>query len=72
MNNPDTVVFFAYITISLCCAIYAWYTASDTGKTELARNVQPRWLLLIEVIFCGLVWPIFIPVIVSDQQRIRG
>jgi len=63
---------FLYVFVAQVVAIYGWYTASDTGKTELARGVQPRWLLLAEVAFCGLIWPITIPVIISDQQRMRG
>jgi hypothetical protein len=61
-----------YLLVAQIVAIYVWYTASDTGKTELARGVQPRWLLLAEVGFCGLIWPITIPVIVSDNQRMSG
>lgn len=61
-----------YLLAALIVAVYGWYTAADTGKTELIRGVQPRWLLLFEVIFCGLIWPITIPAIISDTQRMRG
>ena len=63
---------FLYLLVALLVAVYAWYTASDTGKTELARGVQPRWLLLLEVGFCGLFWPLFILPIISETQRMRG
>jgi len=56
-----------YLIIALVVAVYGWHTASDTGKAELARGVQPRWLLLTEVAFCGMIWPIIIPVIISDR-----
>jgi hypothetical protein len=63
---------FLYVFVAQVVAIYGWYTASDTGKAELARGVQPRWLLLTEVIFCGLFWPLFILPIISDTQRMCG
>ena len=61
-----------YLLVGLLVVIYAWYTAADTGKKELVRGVQPRWLLLTEVIFCGLFWPWFILPIIADIQQMRG
>jgi len=62
---------FLYLLVAQIVAGYGWQTASDTGKTELDRGVQPRWLLIAEVGFCGLIWPITLPVMISESQRNR-
>lgn len=60
-----------YLFIAQIVALYYWHNASDTGKAELARGVQPKWLLLTEVAFCGLIWPITVLVIISDAHLMR-
>lgn len=62
--------FAGYAVVAIITGVYAWFTASDTGKRELQRGVMPRTYLLVEVAFIGAIWPISLPLaVLSDGWK---